>query len=150
VGVERSDGDATTVVSTVAIPTSTVVTVAASDAEPTCVVKAYVSHDATGAEVEELTRRLLAMRAGQRIRSFEYVSPEAARERMVERLGEDSPILELALGNPLPASFEVMVRPGTAADVARELAEAPGLQPDRPGQPNPDFAAARLPGEPDC
>ena len=149
-GSERSDGTASTVVSTVVVPTSTTVTVAASEAEPSCLVKAYVEPSATDAELEELARRLLVLRAGQRIRSFEYVSPEVAMQRMRDRLGEDSPILDLAEGNPLPGSFEVIVRPGTAEDIARELEGAPGLQTTRPGQPNPDYAEARLPGDPDC
>ena len=153
-GGERSDGTASTavstVVSTLVVPTSTTVTVAASEAEPTCLVKAYIQPSATDEQLEELTRRLLVLRAGQRIRSFAYVSRETAVQHMRERLGEDSPILDLAEGNPLPASFEVVVRPGSAAEIARELEGAPGLQANRPGQPNPDYAAARLPGEPDC
>lgn len=157
VGAGRSDDPQATVVSTVVstvaapAPSAATVTVTAPPVDASCIVTAYLTNTATEAEVEELMRRLLVLRAGQRIESFEYVSKEVALQRMIDRLGEDSPILDLVNGNPLPASFEVHVTPHESAEgIARELAGSPGLQPDRPGQPNPVHGDAAQPGEPGC
>jgi cell division transport system permease protein len=103
-------------------------------------IKAYLRNDATQQQVAALQSRLKQLKDDNQIESFIYVSKDDALQRMRERLGENSPILDLALGNPLPASFEIKAsNPDDTAAIAADLQGTKGLQADRPGQPNPDY-----------
>jgi cell division protein FtsX/septal ring factor EnvC (AmiA/AmiB activator) len=68
-------------------------------------------HDGAGSDppaVDALRARAVEL-AG--VSSVEYVSPEAALERLRSDLGGDAGILEGLEGNPLPASLELELRP---------------------------------------
>jgi cell division transport system permease protein len=59
---------------------------------------------------------------------------------MRQRLGENSPILDLTLGNPLPAMFEIKAKnPDDTAEIAASLRGMKALQPSKAGQENPDY-----------
>jgi cell division transport system permease protein len=105
-------------------------------------IKAYLKNDATDQQVAALQSRLNKLKADGQITTFAYVSKDEALERMRERLGRNSPILNLALGNPLPASFEIKAKnPDDTAAIAGDLRGAKGLQASRPGQENPDYGS---------
>ena len=105
-------------------------------------IKAYLKNDATAPQVAAIQSRLNSYKVDNRISSFAYVSKDDALERMRQRLGKNSPILNLALGNPLPASFEIKARnPDDTAEIAASLRGMKGLQASRPGQENPDYGS---------
>jgi cell division transport system permease protein len=105
-------------------------------------IRAYIKNDATSAQVAGIQSRLNQYKTENRIASFEYVSKDEALDRMRKRLGPNSPILNLALGNPLPASFDIKARnPDDTAAIAGSLRGMKGLQASRPGQENPDYGS---------
>jgi len=105
-------------------------------------IKAYLKNDATDQQVAALQSRLNTLKDEGQITTFAYVSKDEALERMRERLGRNSPILNLALGNPLPASFEIKAaNPDDTAAIAGDLRGAKGLQASRPNQENPDYGS---------
>jgi cell division transport system permease protein len=105
-------------------------------------IKAYLKNDATDQQVAALQSRLTRLKDDGQITSFQYVSKDEALERMRERLGRNSPILNLALGNPLPASFEIKARnPDDTAEIAGALRGDKALQASRAGQENPDYGS---------
>jgi cell division transport system permease protein len=107
-------------------------------------IRAYLKNDATEQQVAAIQSRLAGYKSDDRIASFAYVSKDEALERMRQRLGENSPILDLALGNPLPAAFEVKAKnPDDTAEIAASLQGMKGLQPSKKGQPNPDYGAKK-------
>jgi cell division transport system permease protein len=76
--------------------------------------------------------------------SLQFVSKDDAILRLQEQLGENSEVLDLTLGNPLPASFEFKaVDPDRTAAVAAAIAGLPGLDPPQAGLPNPDYGAGK-------
>jgi cell division transport system permease protein len=107
-------------------------------------IRAYLKNDATEQQVAAIQSRLAGYKSDDRIASFAYVSKDEALERMRQRLGENSPILDLALGNPLPAAFEVKAKnPDDTSEIAASLQGMKGLQPSKAGQPNPDYGAKK-------
>jgi cell division transport system permease protein len=82
-------------------------------------------HDGQGADpagLESLRARAAALPG---VASVGYVSPEAALERLRADLGGDAGILDGLDRNPLPASLEVEVRPGSRSpEQVQELAAA--------------------------
>jgi cell division transport system permease protein len=105
-------------------------------------IKAYLKNDATEPQVAALQSRLVQYRDENRIDTFAYVSKDEAWERMRQRLGENSPILDLTLGNPLPAMFEIKAKnPDDTSEIAASLRGMKALQPSRPGQENPDYGS---------
>ena len=95
-------------------------------------------HDGDGSDpaaLESLRTRAAALPGAA---SVEYVSPEAALERLRADLGGDAEILDGLDRNPLPAALEVEVLPGKRApeqvqDLATALAALPEVDDVRYG-----------------
>lgn len=104
-------------------------------------IRAYLKDNATSKQIAAIQREISdnpAVASG----SLQFVSKDDAILRLQEQLGEDSEMLKLTLGNPLPASFEFKaVDPDQTAAVAASIAGMPGLDPPKAGLPNPDYGA---------
>lgn len=106
-------------------------------------IRAYLKDSATDRQIAEI-QRTITETPGVQPDSLQFISKDDAILRLQEQLGEDSELLELTLGNPLPASFEFKaVDPDRTAAVARAVAGLPGLDPPQPGLPNPDYGAGK-------
>jgi cell division transport system permease protein len=106
-------------------------------------IRAYLKDSATDKQIAEI-QRTITETPGVQPDSLQFISKDDAILRLQEQLGKDSELLELTLGNPLPASFEFKaVDPDQTATVARAVAGLPGLDPPRPGLPNPDYGAGK-------
>lgn len=106
-------------------------------------IRAYLKDSATDKQIAEI-QRTITETPGVQPDSLQFISKDDAILRLQEQLGKDSELLELTLGNPLPASFEFKaVDPDQTATVAKAVAGLPGLDPPRPGLPNPDYGAGK-------
>jgi len=106
-------------------------------------IRAYLKDSASDKQIAEVQRTIMET-PGVQPDSLQFVSKDDAILRLQEQLGEDSEILKLTLGNPLPASFEFKaVDPDQTAAVAKAIAGLPGLDPPQAGLPNPDYGAGK-------
>ncbi|MFM7247269.1 MAG: permease-like cell division protein FtsX [Actinomycetota bacterium] len=106
-------------------------------------IRAYLKDSATDKQIAEI-QRTITETPGVQPDSLQFISKDDAILRLQEQLGKDSELLELTLGNPLPASFEFKaVDPDQTATVAKAVAGLPGLDPPRAGLPNPDYGAGK-------
>lgn len=106
-------------------------------------IRAYLKDSASDKQIAEVQRTIMET-PGVQPDSLQFVSKDDAILRLQEQLGEDSEILKLTLGNPLPASFEFKaVDPDQTAVVAKAIAGLPGLDPPQAGLPNPDYGAGK-------
>ncbi len=106
-------------------------------------IRAYLKDSATDKQIAEI-QRTITETPGVQPDSLQFISKDDAILRLQDQLGKDSELLELTLGNPLPASFEFKaVDPDQTATVAKAVAGLPGLDPPRPGLPNPDYGAGK-------
>ena len=106
-------------------------------------IRAYLKDAATEKQVAEIQRAITTTN-GVQANSLQYVSKDDAILRLQKQLGEDSELLKLTLGNPLPASFEFKaVDPDQTARVAAAIAALPGMDAPKPGLPNPDYGAGQ-------
>jgi cell division transport system permease protein len=106
-------------------------------------IRAYLKDNATPKQVAAI-QRAISDNPDVAPGSLEFVSKDDAILRLQNQLGEDSEILKLTLGNPLPASFEFKaVNPDQTGVVAASIAGLPGLDPPRTGLPNPDYGAGK-------
>lgn len=81
-----------------------------TEAGSTLFVTAYVTEDAAPSDVSAFVRKL---ESSERVRSVSFVSKERALEIFREDLGARSGFLEgLDEKNPLPASVDIVLRPG--------------------------------------
>lgn len=106
-------------------------------------IRAYLKDSATEQQIAQI-QRTITETPGVQTDSLQYVSKDDAILRLQKQLGEDSELLKLTLGNPLPASFEFKaVNPDETAAVAKAIAGLPGLDAPQPGLPNPDYGAGK-------
>ncbi|MBM3680840.1 MAG: ABC transporter permease [Actinobacteria bacterium] len=106
-------------------------------------IRAYLKDSATDKQIAEI-QRTITETPGVQPDSLQFISKDDAILRLQEQLGKDSELLQLTLGNPLPASFEFKaVDPDQTATVAKAVAGLPGLDPPRAGLPNPDYGAGK-------
>jgi cell division transport system permease protein len=106
-------------------------------------IRAYLKDNATPKQIAAI-QRAITDNPDVAPGSLEFVSKDDAILRLQNQLGEDSEVLKLTLGNPLPASFEFKaVNPDQTPAVAAAIAGLPGLDPPRAGLPNPDYGAGK-------
>jgi cell division transport system permease protein len=106
-------------------------------------IRAYLKDAATPRQIAEI-QRTITETPGVAEGSLQFVSKDDAILRLQKQLGEDSELLKLTLGNPLPASFEFKAdNPDQTAAVAAAIAGLPGLDPPQAGLPNPDYGAGK-------
>lgn len=106
-------------------------------------IRAYLKDSASDKQIAEVQRTIMET-PGVQPDSLQFISKDDAILRLQDQLGEDSEILKLTLGNPLPASFEFKaVDPDQTAAVAAAIAGLPGLDPPQAGLPNPDYGAGK-------
>lgn len=106
-------------------------------------IRAYLKDSATEQQIAQI-QRTITETPGVQADSLQYVSKDDAILRLQKQLGEDSELLKLTLGNPLPASFEFKaVNPDETATVAKAIAGLPGLDAPQAGLPNPDYGAGK-------
>lgn len=109
-------------------------------------IRAYLKDSATDKQIAEI-QRTITETPGVQPDSLQFISKDDAILRLQEQLGKDSELLQLTLGNPLPASFEFKaVDPDQTATVAKAVAGLPGLDPPRAGLRTPTTARARPTG----
>lgn len=106
-------------------------------------IRAYLKDSATPGQISAI-QRTITETPGVAKGSLQFVSKDDAILRLKKQLGDNSEMLKLTLGNPLPASFEFKAdNPDKTAQVAKSIAGLPGLDPPAPGLPNPDYGAGK-------
>ena len=106
-------------------------------------IRAYLKDSATPKQLATIQRTITST-PGVAPNSLQFISKDDAILRLKKQLGEDSELLKLTLGNPLPASFEFKATdPDQTAAVAKAVAGLPGLEPPQSGLPNPDYGAGK-------
>ncbi len=106
-------------------------------------IRAYLKDSSTPKQIADI-QRMITQTPGVLAGSLQFVSKDDAILRLQKQLGEDSELLKLTLGNPLPASFEFKAEnPDQTARIVKAVAGLPGLDPPQPGLPNPDYGAGK-------
>jgi len=80
----------------------------------------YLSDDLSAADREAIER---ALRSEPSVGAPEYVSKDEALKRFRQTFGELAPAIDNVGENPLPASFEIRVKAGSARDRLNALAD---------------------------